>query len=234
MNVTSSHIKQISKEQIPKEQIPKFALWKMYLNIIVVLLISVLGLCSLYLLHNPQYIALGMTGLITLGVIGLWRWSWFCLQVFRGRVYQHWVFPRWRRKANFIPLEKCPQVCFLVPTFQEKPWITERVFRAIAQEAKTLPQPMTLLVTSSSDQENAEILAVLRSADPELESVRLIQMVQNGQGKRKAMADGLRALAQLNLPENTVVALMDGDSEITPGTLQRCLPFFSYFLEWVR
>jgi mannuronan synthase len=202
---------------------------KMYLSILIVLLISMFGLSSLYLLHNPRHIALGMTSLITLGAIGLWRWSWFCLQVLRGRIYQHWVFPRWRRSAAVIPLEQLPPVCFLIPTYYEKPWITKQVFRAIAQEAKTLTDPITLLVTSGSDQENTEILEVLRSVDPDLHSIRLIQMVQNGQGKRKAMADGLRTLAQLNLPEDTVVALMDGDSEITPGTLQRCLPFFRLF-----
>ena len=214
MNVTSSHVRQTSK---------------MYLSILLVLLISALGFSILYLLRNPSHIAMGMTSLITLGVIGSWRWSWFCLQVLRGRIYQHWVFPRWRRRAAAIPLEQLPPVCFLVPTYREKAWITKQVFRAIAREAKTLPCPVTVLVTSGSDQENAEILEILRSEDPEFHAIHLIQMVQNGQGKRKAMADGLRTLAQLNLPKDTIVALMDGDSEITSGTLRHCLPFFRLF-----
>lgn len=164
-----------------------------------------------------------------MGVIGMWRWSWWAIHVIRSRIFLWWVFPRWRRRANQIPVEQLPPVCLLVPTYKEKPWITERVFRVLAQEAKSLAKPTTILVTSSGHQENAAILQILKSVDPELSSIRLIQMVQTGEGKRKAMADGLRELARLNLPEDTIVALMDGDSELTEGTLLKCLPFFRMF-----
>jgi glycosyltransferase Alg8 len=194
------------------------------------LLVSALGLIGLALLRDPDRLAiLGASGLIGMGIIGMWRWSWWFFHVLRSRIYLHWVFPRWRRRANKIPVDQLPPVCFLVPTYKEKPWITERVFRAIAKEAKSLVKPTTVLVTSSSDEENAAILEVLKSVDPELSSIRLIQMVQTGEGKRKAMADGLRELARLNLPEDTVVALMDGDSELTEGVLRGCLPFFRMF-----
>lgn len=192
--------------------------------------LAVLGFIGLCLLRDPERIArFGVSGLVGLGILGTWRWSWWVFQVIRSRIYLHLVFPRWRRRANQIPLEQLPPVCFLVPTYKEKPWITERVFRVIATEAKSLAKPITVLVTSSSNQENAAILSVLKSVDPELSSIRLIQMVQTGEGKRKAMADGLRELARLNLPEDTIVALMDGDSEITDGTLRNCLPFFRMF-----
>ena len=102
------------------------------------------------------------------------------------------------------------------------------MFRAIAQEAKSLAQPITVLVNSSSEEENAAIVQVLKAEDPELESIRLVLMTQKD-GKRKAMADGLRELAKLNLPSDSVIALMDGDSELTPGTLRKCLPFFRMF-----
>ena len=72
------------------------------------------------------------------------------------------------------------------------------------------------------------IRQILEQEDPGLQSIRLILMTQK-EGKRKAMADALRELAQLDLPEDTVIALMDGDSELTPGTLRRCLPFFRLF-----
>lgn len=194
---------------------------------------ALVGLFWLATLHQAQ--GLNLTngsewlGLAGVGVIGTWRWSWLGVQVLRGRIYQHWVFPRWRRRADTVPLRDCPAVCLLVPTYKEKPWITERVFQAIAQEALSLPKPITLLVTSSSDEENARIRAILRAVDPTMKSIRLIQQVQSGEGKRKAMAEGLKALAQLNLPADTLVALMDGDSELSPGSLQRCLPFFKMF-----
>jgi len=190
---------------------------------------SVCGLIGLSLLrHANATPTWDVFGLVGLGAIGLFRWSLFLWRVVRSRLYLHWVFPRWRRRANCIPVEDLPPMCFLVPTYKEQPWITERVFRAIAQEARTLAQPVTLLVNSSSDAENAAIRAVLEAEDPGLTLIRLIQMTQKD-GKRKAMADALRELATCGLPADTVIALMDGDSELAPGTLRRCLPFFRLF-----
>ena len=195
-----------------------------YLNIVA------LGFMGLHWLNNPDDLAaISLSGLVTIGIIGTWRWSWWGLQILRSRIYLYLVFPRWRKRASQIPPEDLPPICFLVSTYQEKPWITQRVFEAIAKEAKNLAHPITLLVTASSDEENAAIRLALESVDPDLSSIRLIQMVQTGEGKRKAMADALRELARQNLPADTVLALMDGDSEITPGTLTKCLPFFRMF-----
>lgn len=198
------------------------------LNFLAFLSFSLCGLIGLSLLRSSQTPLWNVFGMVGLGVIGICRWSLFVWRVLRSRFYLHWVFPRWRRKAEQIPVEHLPAMCFLVPTYREQPWITERVFQAIVQEAKTLAQPVTLLVNSSGDEENAAIRAVLEAEDPGLQHIRLIQMTQKD-GKRKAMADALRVLAKLNLPADTVVALMDGDSELTPGTLRRCLPFFRLF-----
>ncbi|MEM6840033.1 MAG: glycosyltransferase [Cyanobacteria bacterium P01_C01_bin.120] len=201
-----------------------------HLNRIIFLALVVCGFLGLYFLQNPGQLAIwNIFGLVSLGLIGIWRWSWFLVRMMRARIYLHWVFPRWRRTADSIPVDVLPHVCFLVPTYKEEPWISERVFRAIAQEAKTLaPHPITVLVNSSSDEENAFVRSILEAEDPGLKRMRVIWMTQKD-GKRKAMADGLRELAKLNLPADSVIALMDGDSELGPGTLRRCLPFFRLF-----
>ncbi len=184
------------------------------------------GLGGLYLLQNSGNLAIwNIFGLVSLGAVGIWRWSWFLLRMLRARYYLHRVFPRWRRRADAVPVTELPHMCFLVPTYKEQLWISERVFKAIVSEAKTLAQPTTVLVNSSSDDENAAIRDIVEQEDPGLKWIRLIQMTQKD-GKRKAMADSLRHLAQLDLPADTVVALMDGDSELLPGTLRHCLPFF--------
>lgn len=193
------------------------------------MLISILGLISLLILRDPDHLGvMGLSGLVSMGVVGMWRWSWFCFQVIRGRFYLHFVFPRWRQQANAIAVEDLPHMCFVVPTFKEKPWITERVFKAIAKEAKTLARPITILVNSSGPEENAGVLKVLKSEDSDLQYINLILMVQR-RGKRKAMADALRHLRTMNLPEDTIIALMDGDTELCPGTLRGCLPFFQLY-----
>ncbi|MEO0406198.1 MAG: glycosyltransferase [Cyanobacteria bacterium P01_A01_bin.135] len=199
------------------------------LDWLALLLLPILGGVGLYSLRSGQLSTTEVSGLISLGAVGTWRWSWWLCQVLRSRIYLHGAFPRWRRRADSIPVEDLPPVCLLIPTYKEKLWITERVFRVLAQEAQTLAHPVTMLVTSSSLEENDAIRRVIQSVDPHLKQIRLVEMVQTGEGKRKAMAEGLRKLATLGLPKNTIVALMDGDSELTPGTLKRCLPFFNLY-----
>ncbi|MBT9314038.1 glycosyltransferase [Leptothoe spongobia] len=197
-----------------------------YISTATFLVLFSVGLGGLYLLQSPEHFAIwNIFGLVSLGAVGIWRWSWFLLRMLRARYYLHGVFPRWRRRADAVPVEDLPHMCFLVPTYKEQPWITERVFKAIVNEAKTLAQPTTVLVNSSGDDENAAIRKLIKQEDPDLRWIRLIQMTQKD-GKRKAMADSLRHLSQLDLPADTVIALMDGDSELLPGTLRRCLPFF--------
>ncbi|MGF1499067.1 MAG: glycosyltransferase [Elainellaceae cyanobacterium] len=201
-----------------------------YLNHALVCLVGVVGLLLLLSLRRVEHLsALEWSSLVSMGTIGIWRWSWFGLHILRARIYQHLVFPRWRRRADQIPLEKLPPVCLLVPTYKEKPWITERVFRSVGLEARSLGQPITVVTVSSGPEEDAAIVEALKLGDPDLSHVRVVHAEDPGDGKRKALAAGLRAIAQLHLPADTIVALMDGDSEMGKGTLRRCLPLFYLF-----
>ncbi|MGB6169869.1 MAG: glycosyltransferase [Geitlerinemataceae cyanobacterium] len=194
-----------------------------------ILAIAMVGLAGLYYFRDPDKLAiLGTSGLVTMGIVGTWRWSWLGFQVVRSRIFQHWVFPRWRRRANAVPTSEYPQMVFVIPTFKEQEWITERVFKAIANEVKTLELPTIILVNSSGDKENQLIEKILKSENLDRNLVELMFMTQKD-GKRKAMADALRELAKCKISKNAVVALMDGDSELTPGTLRGCLPFFQIF-----
>ncbi len=201
-----------------------------YFNQGSVIFLCLFGLLGLYFLRDPDKLdLLGWSSLISMGFLGVWRWAWLGFHLLRANIYEHFVFPRWRRKANKIPLQHLPHICLLVPTYKEKPWITEAVFKAIAKEAKTLTHPLILLTVSSGPEEDAAIVKVLRSEDPELKSIRVIHGKDPGGGKRQALSAGLRTLARLEVPQNLIVALMDGDSVLTPGALAKCLPFFNMF-----
>lgn len=200
-----------------------------YLNWLMMLGISALGFTGLKLLSNPDQLAiLGLTSLMVVGTMGTWRWGWFAFALVRSLIYRHLVFVRWRRRANAISVEDLPRLCLIAPTFKEKPWITERVFRAIAQEAMTLTQP-TILVIVTTEAEIVAITEILKSEDPDLKSIHLISLADPGGGKRKALVAGLRKLMSLDLPKDTIVGLMDGDSVVSSGTFRKCLPFFRMF-----
>jgi glycosyltransferase Alg8 len=200
-----------------------------YLNGIMMLGVSALGFIGLKLFSNQQQLALlGWSSLLVLGFVGSWRWFWFGLAVVRSRIYLYLVFARWRRRANTVPSDDLPSVCIVVATFKEKPWITERVFRAIAQEAKSLTKPTTVVVVTT-EQEIIDIQEIFKSEDPNFSSIHMVPVVDPGGGKRQALAVGLREATRLNLPEDTIVALMDGDAVLSPGSLRKCLPFFLMF-----
>jgi mannuronan synthase len=199
-----------------------------FINLAVCAATVLLGTLGFVQLHGGMgFEPLQALELVSLGIVGTWRWSQFCFRLLRSWYYQLWRFPRWRKVANGVPLEALPPMCLVVPSYQEQPWITERVFRAIVREAYTLNQPLMVFVSSSSDQENGEIRALVAQCDPE-SRVQLILRTQQ-QGKRKALADSLRELAAMGIPQETVIALMDGDSELAPGVLRQSLPFFLLF-----
>ncbi|MGF1540550.1 MAG: glycosyltransferase [Pleurocapsa sp.] len=199
-----------------------------YLNWLVILLIGSTALYSLSVLrNNTEYLALmGWDSLVVLGAIGVWRWSWLLLHALRSAVYRLWQFPRWRSQANRFPLAQLPPLAIVIPTYQEKPWITERVFQAIAREAKTLPHPVTLVAVTTSEEIEA-IAYIVKSAASQ--AVNFFPVLDPNNGKRGALALGLEVLSNVNFPSNGVVALMDGDSELELGSLRLSLPFFPLF-----
>ena len=202
---------------------------KYCLNLLALLFISACGFAGLYYLSDPTIIATsGGWAAVSVGTLGAIRWSWFGFHLIRGWYYRKWVFARWRRQANRIPLEELPTACLIAPTFKEKPWITDKVFRAIAQNAKTLINP-TIVIVVTTPEEIVAIREILESEDPEGKYIKYLPMLDPAGGKRKALAEGLRLLARSNPPKNTIVGLMDGDAVINPGVLKGCLPFFSMF-----
>ncbi|XWK86330.1 MAG: glycosyltransferase [Phormidium sp.] len=202
---------------------------KLYLNLLALLLISACGFAGLYYLSPQLQIAVyGEWAAVTVGTLGAVRWSWFGFQLLRSWYYRKWVFARWRRKANRIPLEELPTACLIAPTFREQPWITDKVFRAIADNAKSLINP-TIVIVVTTPEEIEAIGKILDEEDPEHKYIKYMPMLDPAGGKRKALAEGLRLLARSNPPKNTIVGLMDGDAVINPGVLKGCLPFFNMF-----
>ncbi|KAM3095143.1 glycosyltransferase [Phormidesmis sp. 146-35] len=198
------------------------------LNLLCLLLLSALGLCGLYLLRDPDRIQqAGFWAVVSAGTLGTWRWSWFGLQAIRSRLYVYWVFPQWRKRANRMDQQEVPSVGIVVPTFREEPWITERVFGAIAREAQTLSKPLTLVAVTTAE-EMIAIAEILRSIDPDMRMIHYVPLLDPARGKRGALAIGLRTLAQQSSRPDIVV-LMDGDAIISEGAVRKCLPFFKLF-----
>lgn len=167
--------------------------------------------------------------LLVIGAIGAWRYGWSGLHLLRAFIYLRWRFPRLRRAAEVAgPQALPPEVFVLVTSYREDPRRTAAVFASIFGAAHGAAVPVTViaLLTDKGDQTLVESVATGLMPPP---TVRLVTIVQDGSGKRAALAEGLRAIARRAPRPGALVLLVDGDTLWPPDLLSRVLPFFGLF-----
>src|SRR5690348_1644400 len=76
--------------------------------------------------------------ILTLGSLAAWRYGWWLMHLVRANIYARLVFPKLRKRADALWSSgwKPPFVHFLVPTFKERPEITEAVLESIFAECR--------------------------------------------------------------------------------------------------
>lgn len=162
--------------------------------------------------------------ILIVGVIAIWRYGWGLVHLVRAIVYLTLRFPALRACADRGAA--APSRLYVVVTsYREDAATTFRVFDALLREAAGCGAAVTVvaLVTDPAEQSLLESVARRRRLP---DSFDLVTLLQDGSGKRAALAEGLRAVARRLPPADAVTVLMDGDTLIPSGTLRRCLPFF--------
>jgi glycosyltransferase Alg8 len=171
---------------------------------------------------------------LALGAIGLWRYGWYLLNVFRSTWFVRVTFPRLRRRA-FAPAvqERYPRRLFVVvASYKESPLVESLCFGALVDACATIPSEVTVVISVGTPEEAAEIREVMEARAG---AVRVNVMVNyQSHGKRLALGYALRAVArEYNDPRcwhadsmNDLVVLMDGDSVVAVDALEKCLPYF--------
>lgn len=167
--------------------------------------------------------------LVAVGVIGIWRYSWAGVHLVRAMIYRHLVFPRWRQAADRLGASepKAP-VYLLLTSFRIDTESTRQVYSAAIREAIAYGAPVTVVasIVEMADQRFIkQIFAQLAPPD----HVQLMLVRIKGSGKRDALACGFRAISMSRPAPGATVLVIDGDSIIEPGTLERTLPFFALF-----
>ena len=171
---------------------------------------------------NPQ----AQQFIFIIGVVGLWRYSWGGVHFVRSLIYRKIVFPLWRRQMDTLGLAGMPEYVYLLVTSFRIPVETSvRVYRAAIQEAIDCGVPSTLVASIVDPADEQLIRAIFRVLSPP-ERVHLYIVRRPGTGKRDALASGFSAIARLRPPKRSIVAVIDGDSILTPGTIRHCAPLF--------
>jgi mannuronan synthase len=163
-----------------------------------------------------------------LGVIGVWRYSWWLTHFVRAKYYEHRVYPKLAADAGVAWMRgwRPPRVHVLLTTYREPRETAEKVVRGICAEVRAIGQPATIWIGSREAVDEANMLQQFKLSGSDLDlQIRVIRQTQPG--KRVAIALLLRAMARDGLGANDFVAFMDGDFVLMPGALSRSLALFA-------
>lgn len=183
--------------------------WALYLGS-AVLLVAVARIClpQQRLLTNDITQPVGP--LLTVGLIGIWRWSWSACHLVRAIIYRRWQFPRLRRAAEQATPPS--RLYCIVPSYRMKQEVNAAVYGRLFEQiaAYGVPSIVVALITDPAD---AHVITKLFGGQVDLPpGTQLHFLPQAGTGKRDAMADALQFVAQQHPPARSQVILMDGDS----------------------
>lgn len=162
-----------------------------------------------------------------IGVLAIWRYSWGMVHFCRSLVYRKVAFPALRRRAEAGgPALMPPHIYLLLTSFRIGGDTTLRVYRAAVREAIACGIPATIVASIVEMGDEFLIKEIFTAANPpahvQLKFVRI-----PGTGKRDALGQGFRAISRCMPEPGALVAVIDGDSELSSGLINKCAPFFS-------
>lgn len=164
--------------------------------------------------------------LFVIGAIGIWRYSWGALHVVRSLIYRKIVFPKWRKAVAALPDGGHPsEVYLLVTSFRIDPEVSRLVFGSVIAEAIRYGRPTTIVASLVEGAEERLVRSVFDSFDPPSD-VRLCVVRIAGKGKRAGLGYGFRAISALHPAPDAVACVIDGDTMLERGILEKTLPFF--------
>lgn len=161
-----------------------------------------------------------------IGTLALWRYSWGLVHFCRSLIYRKVVFPALRGEAesggnNLLP----PHIYLLLTSFRISAETSIQVYGAAVREAISCGIPTTIVASIVENADESLIRQIFVAANPPLH-VRLQLVRIPGSGKRDGLAQGFRAISR-DMPEKgSLVAVIDGDSELENGLIRKCAPFF--------
>ncbi|RKE83475.1 glycosyltransferase [Rhizobium sp. AG855] len=200
----------------------------MLAHVIYLLSMTILALS----VPHPTVSAVSGT-LITVGLIGAWRYAWAGINLARAAYYLKFAYPRRRRLAAeaYVARGLRDHAYFLVTTYKIAPDISTRVYRSIFEAAYNAAGGATIVASIVDEADARLIRRVMESVaarHPESQAMVGLKIDKiAGTGKRDALATSLRSIARLNPGRNDIVVFVDGDSCVPIDVVDRSLPFFT-------
>lgn len=187
--------------------------WCVALGLIVTLVSLLFALPQhIFIPGSPTFIA-------TLGLIALWRYLWGALHMVRALLYRLWVWPAIRRSADTCT-KKPRHLTVVVLSYRIAPEVNSLVYRNLFDEAARFGVPVRIVASVASRAEK-DLIERMMAEHPYRRKVELIILLQDGTGKRSAIASALEHIRNLGCPRESVTILMDGDTLLSAGTFSK-------------
>ena len=157
--------------------------------------------------------------LFVVGGISIWRYLWGLMHWMRAMYYQHVMFPDIRARANRHH-EKPTHLYLVITSYRIDTETNAAVYWALMHEVRRYNVPTTI-IACVSDPSDAVLIndLVQRSRPPEGTTVTVL--AQDGTGKRTALGSAMRHIAASNPLPGSMTVLMDGDTLLTDGCLEK-------------
>jgi len=165
---------------------------------------------------------------LTLGVIGLWRYSWAFVNFVRAHLYIRLAYPRRRAAAEAAyRLRRPAHAFFLATSYKIDAEISARVYRSIFRAARQSRGGATVVASVVDVADERLIRTIAAQVLAGIDTVEVVIDRIEGTGKRDALATSLRSIARRYPSPDDVVLLIDGDTQIPVDIVERAAPFFT-------
>ncbi|MBN2642765.1 MAG: glycosyltransferase [Victivallales bacterium] len=196
---------------------------ELFLYVGVVVIFSIEGSIRFEEFWRERYV------IVSLAVIGIWRYSWWLLHLIRALIYHFYVFPKIRVRSDRLWAGgwRPEQIIFMVCSYKEQYKVTEKMCLGIIRNLRNLGIPGQIYISGTENDEK-QIEAVFRHYAPD-DDIKIIFIRQRIPDKRIAIGQLLRSVSRHTPRADVPVVFMDGDTAIAPGCLRKCVPLFELF-----
>lgn len=164
-----------------------------------------------------------------IGLLGIWRYTNAITHYLRGMYFLHWRFPRIRRAVGKMGDDALPTHMYMVVTsFRIPGETTYKVYRSVFEELMRLPVSSTVIASVVEKADENFIKQIMQDVVIDRDDIQLVLVRARGTGKRDGLAHAFRALSRRMPVEDAVVGVVDGDTIMLPGCVDRAVKLFAY------
>ncbi len=113
----------------------------------------------------PYFYYIKSEHIIVIGIFTLWRYSWLFANYVRSLIYHNIFYPRLKRHVNALIKDRSlpNRIYFVIPSYQEEPWVTLEMLQSLLSELQKVPCDATVVMALGSHEEEKIVANIVQS-----------------------------------------------------------------------